>query len=203
MHNPEAKHQSIKWMILVAVLIAGILAVHLFGLSYLFASVSHSTVFLIPIVVVAMGIVVVWHAGIIRWLTSFMTQAKRNYIESDVVSRNGLHWHPEISIFVKGVKQEIPHMGLSDMDMSAMHKMHSRMQKQHMHEGPNDQGIIHLKFQGLVLKSDIMLGEVFKKLGKNTRSYGTNLKMTVNGKENTEYENYVMQDKDKIELRYE
>jgi hypothetical protein len=29
------------------------------------------------------------------------------------------------------------------------------------------------------------------------------LKMTVNGKENTEYENYIMQDKDKIELRFE
>ena len=34
-------------------------------------------------------------------------------------------------------------------------------------------------------------------------SFGTNVKMTVNGKENTEYENYAMQDKDKIELRYE
>jgi len=28
--------------------------------------------------------------------------------ESDIVSRNGLHWHPELAIYVKGVKQEIP-----------------------------------------------------------------------------------------------
>ena len=34
-------------------------------------------------------------------------------------------------------------------------------------------------------------------------SFGANMKMTVNGKENTEYENYIMRDKDKIELRFE
>jgi topoisomerase-4 subunit A len=35
------------------------------------------------------------------------------------------------------------------------------------------------------------------------QSFGTNMKMTVNEEENTEYENYIMQDKDKIEIRYE
>ena len=34
------------------------------------------------------------------------------------------------------------------------------------------------------------------------RSFGTDMKMTVNGEENTEYDNYVMRDKDKIELRF-
>ena len=35
------------------------------------------------------------------------------------------------------------------------------------------------------------------------RSFGTNMRMTVNGIENTEYENYQMKDGDTIELRYE
>ena len=56
---------------------------------------------------------------------------------------------------------------------------------------------------GLVRKEDITLARFFKVWGKDINSFGTNLTMTVNGKENTEYGNYLMQDKDKIELRYE
>lgn len=122
--------------------------------------------------------------------------------ENDIVSRDGLHWHPEITIYVKGVKQEIPQTGITNMDMSKLHALHKKMQMRHMHEGSNEQGIIHLKFEGVVRKSDITLGQVFKKWNKGIHSYGANLKMTVNGRENTEYENYVMRDKDKIELRY-
>ena len=28
--------------------------------------------------------------------------------ESEIVARNGLHWHPKLSIYIKGKKQEIP-----------------------------------------------------------------------------------------------
>src|SRR3989338_3048738 len=28
--------------------------------------------------------------------------------EGEILSRSGLHWHPELAIFVKGEKQEIP-----------------------------------------------------------------------------------------------
>ena len=110
--------------------------------------------------------------------------------ESEIVSRNGLHWHPELSILVKNVKQEIPAgLGLGGVEMPI-----------HTHDST---GVIHLEIGGLVRKSDITLGRFFKVWGKDIRSFDTNIKMTVNGKENTEYENYVMQDKDKIELQYE
>jgi hypothetical protein len=111
--------------------------------------------------------------------------------ESDIASRSGLHWHPELAIYVKGVKQDLPaNLGIVGSSMAPVHT----------HEAD---GVIHLEFQGLVRKSDITLGQFFKSWGKDMRSFGTNLKMTVNGKENTEYENYIMQDKDKIELRFE
>ena len=111
--------------------------------------------------------------------------------ESDIVSRNGIHWHPELSIMVKGVKQEIPtNLGEGESFMSPVHT----------HEAG---GVIHLEFGGLVRKSDITLSQFFKSWSKDMRSFGENMKMTVNGEENTEYENYTMQDKDKIELRYE
>ena len=111
--------------------------------------------------------------------------------ESDIVSRNGLHWHPELTIYVKGIKLETP----SNLGIGA-----SFMNPVHTHDGS---GIIHLEFQGLVRKNEITLGQFFKSWSKDMRSFGVEVKMMVNGKENTEYENYVMQDKDKIEVRYE
>lgn len=113
--------------------------------------------------------------------------------ESDIVSRGAFHWHPEVAIYVKGEKQEIP----ADIGIGAVH------QPIHTHTDDNKQGVIHLEFQGLARKQDVSLGQFFKNWGKDMRSFGTNMKMTVNGEENTEYENYVMRDKDKIEFRFE
>ena len=47
------------------------------------------------------------------------------------------------------------------------------------------------------------LGRFFEVWGKDFIELGPTVKMTVNGEENTELENYVMQDKDKIELRFD
>ena len=110
--------------------------------------------------------------------------------ESDIVSRNGLHWHPELAIYVKGMKQEIPaNLGMGGVEMPI-----------HTHDST---GVIHLEMSGLIRKENITLNQFFKVWGKDINSFGTNLKMTVNGKENTEYGNYLMQDKDKIELHYD
>lgn len=110
--------------------------------------------------------------------------------ESDVVSRNGLHWHPELAIYVKSVKQEIPaNLGMGGVEMPV-----------HTHDST---GVIHLEMSGLVRKEDITLGQFFKVWNKDMSSFGTNMKMTVDGKENTDYGNYVMQDKNKIELRFD
>src|SRR3989344_4887164 len=110
--------------------------------------------------------------------------------ESDIISRNGFHWHPELTIYVKGEKQEIP----ENIGIGAVH------QPIHTHD---DAPLLHMEFQGLVRKQDATLGQFFKNWGKDMRSFGTNMNMTVNGEENTEYENYIMHDKDNIELRYE
>ncbi len=113
-------------------------------------------------------------------------------LNQEIVSRSGLHWHSELVIYVKGEKQEIP----ENIGIGAIH------QPIHTHDD-SDQGIIHMEFQGLVGKQNIMLGQFFKNWDKNMRSFGANMKMTVNGKKNTEYENYVMRDNDKIELRFD
>ena len=112
--------------------------------------------------------------------------------ESEIVSRSGFHWHPELAIYVKGEKQEIP----ANIGIGAVHR------PIHTHDD-NERGIIHMEFSGLVRKRDVTLSQFFQNWGKDMRSFGANMEMSVNGEENTEYENYVMRDQDKIELRYE
>jgi len=112
---------------------------------------------------------------------------------SDIVSRSGIHWHPSLTIYVQGEKIEIP----SNIGLENGHN------PVHTHDEDAVAGVIHLEFQGLVRKDDIMLGQFFKAWNKNIDSFGSNMKMTVNGKENTEYANYVMHENDKIELRFD
>lgn len=108
----------------------------------------------------------------------------------DLLSKTGLHWHPELTIYVRGEKIEIPqNIGIGTVHMPI-----------HTHD---DLPLIHLEFQGLVRKQDITLGQFFKNWGSDIQSFGTNMRMIVNDQENTEFENYIMQDKDIIELRYE
>jgi len=109
---------------------------------------------------------------------------------SDIVSRTGLHWHPQLLIYVKDEAVEIPH----NIGLGAVHS------PMHTHE---DLPIIHLEFNGIVRTDDTRLGNFFRIWGKDMSSFGPNLRMTVNGQESTEYENYAMRDGDKIELRYE
>ena len=73
-------------------------------------------------------------------------------------------------------------------------------------------GVIHLEFPALVTKENTKLGNFFKIWGKQFDSNcifefcnGKNgmVKFFVNSKANKDYENYLMGDGDKIEIRYE
>lgn len=113
--------------------------------------------------------------------------------KSEIISRNGLHWHSTLLIYVKGQKLEIP----ANVGLGAVHN------PIHTHTEDAPAGVIHMEFGELVRKSDTKLGGFFKVWNKDIRSFGPNMKMTVNGIDNTEYENYEMKDGDKIELRYD
>lgn len=117
----------------------------------------------------------------------------------DVISNTGIHWHPEISIYINGQKQQIP----KDVGMSPIEK------PIHTHAEDN---IIHMEFSGKVTKEEIKIKNFFQIWGKQFNSKCIldkcidskhTLKMFVNGKENKEFENYQMRDRDKIEIRYE
>lgn len=119
--------------------------------------------------------------------------------DPSVVSKNGIHWHPQLAIYIKGVEQDIPqNIGLGTTHSSI-----------HTHD---DLPAIHLEFNGVVKNEDTRLGNFFDVWGKTFNANqildykngpeGT-VHMFVNGKENTEFENYHMRDGDKIEIRYE
>ncbi len=113
--------------------------------------------------------------------------------DTGLIATKGIHWHTQLEIYVKGVKQDIP----ANVGIGATH------QPIHTHDEDAAQGAIHLEFGGRVTKDDVKLGNFFRIWGKDIRSFGDGMTMTVNGEANTEFDNYQMRDKDKIELRYE
>ena len=113
--------------------------------------------------------------------------------DADVVAANGIHWHPRLALYVKGVQIEIP----AGIGLDAVHL------PMHTHDEDAKSGVIHLEFSGSVTTDDLKLGIFFKNWGKDMRSFGSNMTMLVNGVPSTEFEDYVMRDKDVIELRYD
>ena len=130
------------------------------------------------------GLTVALLVGAVWWSKSLQSN------DPDTISRTGIHWHPELAIYVKGEKQEIP----VNLGIGAVHN------PMHTHDSS---GIIHLEFQGVVRKDDLKLDSFFGLWGKDFIEFGSSVQMTVNGAENVEFQNYVMKDGDKIELRYE
>ncbi len=129
----------------------------------------------------------------------FMQDAKNQPAQGDVLSQNGLHWHAQLAVYVKGQKQELP----NNIGLGAVHEPF------HTHDNT---GEIHLEFGGVVTKQDTQLKKFFANWNKQFSSNcifefcngqeGT-VKLLVNGQENQEFENYEVKDKDNIEIRYE
>lgn len=105
-----------------------------------------------------------------------------------------MHIHPRLSIKTKGQEQDIPaNIGISPTCMRPIHT----------HDAS---GTLHLEFP---IKRGVKLGEFFKIWEKEFSSEKIldkqngpegQVKMLVNGQPNTEFENYIMKDKDQIEI---
>ena len=122
--------------------------------------------------------------------------------KDQIVAQNGLHWHPRVSVTIKGEKQEFE----DNIGLGAIH------QKMHTHDEDYKDGVVHMEMQGVVTKEETRLGRFFEIWGKKfnssqifefKNSTGSAVKMLVNGKTNKDFENYQMRDGDKIEIKYE
>jgi len=113
--------------------------------------------------------------------------------DTSVIARNGLHWHPTLTVYKDGVIQEIP----SGIGLGAVHA------PMHTHDEDVGEGIVHLEFTDVVHKGDTNLGVFFSSWGKDIHTaFGTLERMAVNGKDSAEYGEYALQEGDKIELYY-
>ena|SRR3989338_980462 len=143
-------------------------------------------------------IIVIVVIGVI-WMLSKQSRIP----EDEIVSRNGLHWHPKLTIIIDGKPQEMPaNIGID----ATVH------QELHTHDKDVEDGTIHMEMEGLVTKDETKLGNFFKiwkkefnatQIFDKKNGQGGSVKMMVNGKENKEFENYLMKDNDTIEIRYE
>ncbi len=138
--------------------------------------------------------------------------AQHTVASGDVVSKTGIHWHPQLVIYIKGQKQEIPaNIGIGKQySNSKWYDPMMDMTDFHTHD---NSGRLHWEvMDGPVTKEHVQLKAFFEVWGKtfNTSQIfdakngpdGT-VKMTINGQPNTEFENYQVKDKDRIEIRYE
>lgn len=125
------------------------------------------------------------------------------------IPQGAVHWHPNLKIVVDGKPTTIPpDLGygtgkLIDTQLSGM-----RMSPIHTHESD---GTLHLENNNPSSKPETLtLGYFFYVWDKTFNAecifeYCTDkgtLKMSVNGEENFEFENYVMNDKDEIIIEF-
>ncbi|MBI2558532.1 hypothetical protein HYW20_04370 [Candidatus Woesearchaeota archaeon] len=152
--------------------------------------------------------VIVIIAVFIGFILLFKSPSQSN--NTNGVPQQPVHWHPKLKIMIKGEEQFIPpNIGISignniDNQISGM-----RMSPTHTHESD---GTIHLENNRPWQKPETLtLGYFFKVWGRNFNSScifeycnGENgtLKITVNGKENFEFNKYIMHDKDEIVIEY-
>lgn len=108
-----------------------------------------------------------------------------------------IHWHPGLTINIDGKKEIIPaNIGISSSAHFPIHTHDTR-------------GTLHME-NNRPTKKTVVLGYFFEVWGKKFSKdcifdYCTDkgtLRMYVNGKENFEFENYFMQDKDNIIIEY-
>lgn len=142
---------------------------------------------------IVLGIVgVVVLGGLLFWAGSATQEPLEN--DGDIVATNGIHWHPTLTIYKDGEQVEIPaNVGLMGSHESI-----------HTHAEDVAQGVLHFEFNRMVRTGDLKLQNFFTIWdNKNiATAFGALERMTVNGEENTELGEYVVQSEDKIELFY-
>ncbi len=113
------------------------------------------------------------------------------------VPKQPIHWHPILEIIIDGKNIEIP----ENIGIGSVHD------PVHTHDNT---GTIHMEFERPTAKQ-MVLGYFFKVWGKKFSKecifdYCTDkgtLRMTVNGRDNNDFEGYPMKDGDQIVIEYQ
>lgn len=164
-------------------------------------------------IIVGIGAATIFIVGAILWVENSKT-GRIEILESsgELVSATGIHWHPELQIIVKDEGITIPaNIGVGvQYAGKPLYDPMMRMTNMHTHD---DSGTLHWEvMKGPVKKEDVRLANFFAIWGKRfdeqcifdfcSGPEGT-VKMFVNGQPSAEFQNYPVQDGDKIGIRYE
>lgn len=134
----------------------------------------------------------IWIIGtIIVIFGLFAWSAHLQKADPDTIATRGIHWHPQVHIFIDDEELTIP----ENIGLEYGHE------PIHTHDDANE-GIVHLEFEGGVKQDDVRLKEFFNTWSKDINDFGTLVNMTVNGEASTKYGEYLMQDEDVIKLYY-
>ncbi len=113
-------------------------------------------------------------------------------VEGEIAAKNGLHWHAHVSILIDGKEESIP----ADIGVTGDMGAGGDPMELHTHD---TSGIVHAEFSGLVSKDQLRIGKLFQAWGKDfskdsvlghKAENGHTISMTVNGIQNTDFENY-------------
>lgn len=121
-------------------------------------------------------------------------------------TKDAVHWHAGLNVFICGEKIDVPkelpqgehHLGLPLLHTHADGLIHIEgkiWKKEDISLGAYMDAI------GVPFGNDTIMG--YKNDGMCNDGKANKVRMIVNGKENNEFRNYVVNDKDKIEIRYE
>lgn len=144
------------------------------------------------IFIIVLGLIFFWIFTPIA--NSIEENAKLNF----EAPKGQIHWHPQLTIIINGVTQTIPGgIGLGSGGHSPIHT----------HEA---NGVLHMENRNPSKKA-VTLGYFFdiwkKKFNQDCIFNYCNdkgkLRMYVNGKENFDFKNYFMRDRDKIIIKYD
>lgn len=142
------------------------------------------------------GVLVLFLAGGVWWSKSLQSN------DPNIISTQGVHWHPHLTIYVNGEKQDIPaNIGIG-LQYAGMPTYDSSMRMTAMHTHEPD-GIIHLEFPGRVAEEDIRFGNFFRIWGKSHEEFGSVASVTINDKETDNFLEYPLRDGDVIVMNYE
>ena len=165
------------------------------------------------IVIVAAAVIAIGAVTVgVLYVNKPKTNTAQTQPSGDIVSKEGIHWHPKLSIYIKGQKQEIPaDIGIGKQYASS--KWYDSMMSMTDFHTHDNSGTLHWEvMDGPVTRDHVTLKAFFDVWGKPFSSTqildaknGPNgtVRMTVNGQQNTEFENYQVKDKDDIVIRYE
>jgi len=139
-----------------------------------------------------------WLIGFaVAGLVVFIVVTAPEISEEDIVTTGGIHIHPQLEINISGQAQVVPgNVGNPQIGV-------------HTHA---TDGVLHYEKSGLVLRDDLRLSTFFDTWGERFNSdcilgacngEDSIVRMTVNGQDNLEFENYIVRDRDSIEIRYE